>query len=86
MVPAFTIEQKKQFDTIVEELFEPLMKEYVTIVEEFIAGYKKLFPKHLEEDAQRMCQGFSSVSTIQWQSIVLSREGWQSHVRTGFVM
>lgn len=58
LVPAFTIEQKKQFDAIVEELFEPLMKEYVAIVEKFIAGYKKLFPKHLEEDAQRMCQGF----------------------------
>lgn len=58
LVPAFTQEQKNQFDAIVEELFEPLMKEYVAIVEEFIAGYKKLFPKHLEEDAQRMCQGF----------------------------
>jgi len=34
------------------------MKEYVAIVEKFIAGYKKLFPKHLEEDAQRMCRGF----------------------------
>lgn len=58
LVPAITIEQKKRFDAIVEELFEPLMKEYVAIVEKFIASYKKLFPKHLEEDAQRMCQGF----------------------------
>lgn len=58
LVPVITIEQKKQFDAIVEELFEPLMKEYVAIVEKFIAGYKKLFPKHLVEDAQRMCRGF----------------------------
>ncbi len=58
LVPIITLDQKKKFDAIVEELFEPLMPEYVAIVKDFIAGYKKLFPKHLEEDAQRMCQGF----------------------------
>ena len=54
-VPAFTKEQKKEFDGIVEKYLAPLMEEYSSIVRQFIAGYKKLFPKHLQEEADRMC-------------------------------
>lgn len=57
-VPAFTKEQKSRFDEITDDIFRPLMPEYTELVKRFITGYKNLFPKHLEEDAQRMCQGF----------------------------
>lgn len=57
-VPAFTKSQKDAFEAKVKEIFEPLMPEYIRVVEKFISSYKKLFPKHLEEDAQRMCCGF----------------------------
>lgn len=36
----------------------PLMTEYFSLVEKFLVEYKKIFPKHLEEDAERMCCGF----------------------------
>jgi len=55
--PAFTVGQKKQFDEIVEKHFAPLMDEYEKAVEGFTAGYKKLFPKHLQEEADRACSG-----------------------------
>lgn len=54
--PAFTKEQKAEFESIVEKYLAPLMPVYLEIVNRFIAGYKKLFPKHLHEDADRMCQ------------------------------
>lgn len=55
-VPAFTKEQKAGFDEIVSRYLVPLMDEYSELTEKFIAGYKKLFPKHLGEDADRMCR------------------------------
>ena len=55
-VPCFTAEQKRDFDTIVEKYFAELMPEYSKIAETFIAEYKKLFPKHLSDDVDRMCQ------------------------------
>lgn len=57
-IPAFTKEQKAQFDEYVDELFSPLMEEYAELVNKYITGYKKLFPKHLADDAQRMCRAF----------------------------
>jgi len=54
--PCFTAEQKQCFDAIVEKYFAELMPEYSEIAEKFIADYKKLFPKHLTDDADRMCQ------------------------------
>ncbi len=54
--PAFTIEQHRAFEKIADRYFAPLMPEYAEIVHAFVAGYKKLFPKHLEDDADRMCQ------------------------------
>lgn len=55
-VPFFTKEQKAEFDDIADKYLAPLMPEYSEIVNKFIAGYKKLFPKHLNDDADRMCQ------------------------------
>ena len=56
-VPAFTKEQKAEFDKIVETHLSPLMDEYSALAKAFIAGYKKLFPKHLSDDADRMSHG-----------------------------
>ena len=56
-VPSFTKEQKEEFDQIAEKYLAPLMPAYSEMVNEFIAGYKKLFPEHLNDDADRLCQG-----------------------------
>lgn len=53
-VPYFTKEQKAEFDAIVDRYLAPLMPEYAEFVNRFISGYKKLFPRHLQEDADRM--------------------------------
>ncbi|MDO4317737.1 MAG: RNA polymerase sigma factor [Lachnospiraceae bacterium] len=55
-VPYFTKEQKAEFDAIADNYLAPLMPEYSESVNKFISGYKKLFPKHLNDDADRMCQ------------------------------
>ena len=56
-VPAFNMEQIKKFNEIAEKHLHPLMKDYCKIVNDFVAEYKKLFPKHLDNDVDRMCQG-----------------------------
>ena len=48
-------EQKAEFDAIADKYLAPLMPEYSEIVNRFISGYKKLFPKHLNDDADRLC-------------------------------
>ena len=53
--PAFTDEQMTQFEQIVERHLSALMDDYSALAEKWIAGYKKLFPKHLSDDADRMC-------------------------------
>ncbi len=53
--PSFMRGQKSAFDTIAEEHLAPLMPEYSEIVHGFVGGYKKLFPAHLQDDADRMC-------------------------------
>lgn len=55
-VPFFNKEQKAEFDAIADKHLAPLMPEYSETVNKFISGYKKLFPKHLNDDADRMCQ------------------------------
>ncbi len=55
-VPAFTREQRAEFDRIADKYLAPLMEEYSELTERFIAGYKRLFPRHLHEDADRMCR------------------------------
>lgn len=54
--PAFTIEQTERFKKIVETYLFPHIAEYAKLVSPFIEGYKKLFPSHLHDDADRMCQ------------------------------
>lgn len=57
-VPAFTREQKAELDKAAEDNFTPIIDDYTTAVKSFISGYKELFPKHLEDDAQRQCARF----------------------------
>lgn len=54
-LPFFTIEQKTEFDAIADKYLAPLLPEYSEIINKFISGYKELFPKHLKDDADRMC-------------------------------
>lgn len=53
--PAFTQEQMREFFDMAGGYLEPVLKEYSQAVECFIKGYKKQFPEHLGEDADRMC-------------------------------
>ncbi len=55
--PAFTTLQNKAFEEIADKHLSPLMPEYSDAVNKFVEGYKNLFPKHLHDDADRMCQG-----------------------------
>lgn len=56
-VPAFNKEQIKQFEELVEACFVKIMPKYNECINKFCINYMKLFPKHLEDDAKRMCQG-----------------------------
>ena len=55
--PAFTRKQKNEFNELTDRIFAPLMDQYVKITDNFAAGYKKLFPKHLPDVADRQCHG-----------------------------
>lgn len=54
-IPAFTLEQKAALDALAEKHLAPLMEDYNTAIERFLTGYKKLFPAHLSDDAERAC-------------------------------
>lgn len=54
-VPFFTKEQKACFDSLAGEILAPAGGAYKKAAEGFAEGYKMLFPKHLSDDAQRMC-------------------------------
>lgn len=54
--PAFTLEQRNAFDRIADRYMAPMMEEYGKAVENYVAGYKALFPKHLQDTADRMCR------------------------------
>ena len=64
-VPFFSKKQKAEFNAVADKYLGPLIPEYSETVSRFISGYKKMFPKHLSDDADRMCQnmftGFYSV-------------------------
>ncbi len=64
--PSFTMEQTERFHKIVEAYLIPHIQEYADCVYRFVEGYKKLFPKHLQDDADRFCQHmfFGMVSFI----------------------
>ena len=55
-VPFFTKQQKADFDAIADRYLAPLMPEYLQCLNGFLKEYKKLFPKHLADDADRLCQ------------------------------
>ena len=55
-IPAFTGEQKRDLDEVIERHLHPLMSDYSCLVERFIAGYRKLFPRHLRDDVDRIYQ------------------------------
>lgn len=54
-VPAFTKIQYEQFTKLAEEAFATVIDAYTEAVRKYVAGYKKLFPAHLEEDVERAC-------------------------------
>lgn len=54
-IPLFTKEQKEEFDKIADKYLSPILPEYSKRIDRFISGYKKLFPRHLKEDAERNC-------------------------------
>ncbi|MBQ9151368.1 MAG: RNA polymerase sigma factor [Clostridia bacterium] len=58
LCPALSLEQKKAFDALAEKHLTPLMEAYNAAVERFLVGYRKLFPAHLAEDADRMCHRY----------------------------
>lgn len=63
--PFLTMEQKAEFDAIADKYLAPLMPVYSDTVSRFIAGYKKLFPRHLGDDADRMCRSmFMGLYTV----------------------
>lgn len=53
--PSFTADQKKAFNDLIKKHLVPLVDEYTKCTENLIAGYKKLFPKHLLDEADRFC-------------------------------
>lgn len=53
--PMFTSGQLSGFYEIAGKCLEPMLEAYSSAVECFVKGYKKLFPKHLQDDAERMC-------------------------------
>ena len=54
-IPAFTKEQYERFCQLAEAAFAPIIDSYSHAVQQFIDGYKKLFPYHLEDDVNRVC-------------------------------
>lgn len=54
-VPAFTKVQYEQFTKLAEEAFATVIDAYKEAVSNYVAGYKKLFPMHLEEHVDRAC-------------------------------
>lgn len=54
-VPAFTLAQQDEFFALVEKHLFPLGDEYSKSVEKLLDGYYKLFPKHLQDEARRLC-------------------------------
>lgn len=54
-VPSFTKAQYEQFTKMVEAAFAPVIDAYKETVRKYVAGYKKLFPAHLEDQVERAC-------------------------------
>lgn len=54
-VPAFTKEQYGIFKILAEKTFADSIGEYSDAVSVYVKGYKKLFPKHFEDDVNHAC-------------------------------
>ncbi len=54
-VPAFTKEQKRQFDLLADKAFSPSIEAYSAAALKYVNGYQKLFPEHLKDDVARAC-------------------------------
>ncbi len=50
-VPLFKKEQRDEFFSLTEKYLFPLGEEYAQCVDSLLVGYKKLFPKHLQDEA-----------------------------------
>lgn len=62
--PVITSKNKMELDAIAEKHLAPLMPEYNEAVNRFVNGYKKLFPKHLDDEcARRMYAVFNELFT-----------------------
>lgn len=54
-IPWFTKKQKDLFDEKAEKYFAPFIDDYVKAITAYADGYKKQFPKHLEDEVIRAC-------------------------------
>lgn len=52
-IPVLTSEQKKEFDCIAKKHLSGLMPEYCEAVDRFVSGYRRLFPRHLDDECAR---------------------------------
>lgn len=52
-LPVITRENKRKLCDIFEKHLAPLMPEYCEAVNRFVSGYRKLFPKHLDDECAR---------------------------------
>jgi hypothetical protein len=52
-IPFFTLEQKKEFDVLVDKYFDSIAPKIADVVKRYTDGYIKLFPKHLKDDAEQ---------------------------------
>lgn len=51
--PVITSAQKRELEAIAEKHLAKLMPEYNEAVNRFVSGYRKLFPKHLDDECAR---------------------------------
>lgn len=58
-LPFFHTDAKEAFYSIVEKHMTPLAQDYFALIKKFVTGYKKLFPKHLNDDADRSCHAIA---------------------------
>lgn len=52
-IPIFTLEQKKEFDGLIDEYFNGIAPKIADIVKKYTDGYTNVFPKHLKDDVDR---------------------------------
>ena len=55
-IPVFTKAQYRAFTELAEQAFSAVIDAYAEAVRKYLVGYKKLFPKHLEEEVDRACE------------------------------